>query len=111
MYQKAFESVVNLFVNRFTPYKLIQAVFEEIKIQELFVTHVFEKDFIFEYGFLIISSGRKIFNGNFSFICELSIIINNTENVHLKKLMELSKKQLICRWKLERVLQKFCQAY
>ena len=44
---------------------------------------MFERNFTFD-------SGRKIFNGNFPFICEISYLIQNTENVILKKILDQS---------------------
>jgi hypothetical protein len=48
MFQKAYESIIVLAVNRFSPGKLISLLFEDLKILDLFISHIFEKNFTFE---------------------------------------------------------------
>jgi len=85
MYQKAYESLVTFTVNRFTPEPIVKMVFEEIKLPDLFINNIFERNFFFE-------SGRKMFNGNFSLICEMSYMIQSSENLILKKIIEQNEK-------------------
>jgi len=85
MYQKAYENLLTLVVNRFTPEPIVKTVFEEIRLQDLFIFHIFERSFIFE-------SGRRIFNGTFPFVCEISYLIQNTENLVLKRILEQNEK-------------------
>jgi len=85
MYQKAYESFVTFAVNRFTPEPIIRMIFEEVKLPELFIQNTFEKPFLFE-------SGRKMFNGSFSFVCEMSYFIQTSENVVLKRIIETNEK-------------------
>jgi len=85
MYQKAYESVITLAVNRFSHEAIIKAIFEDLRLPDLLIQNVFDKDFIFD-------SGRRIFYGNFSFICEMAMIISQAENVILKKILDQNEK-------------------
>ena len=56
----------------------------------LLIKFLKEISFLSNLIYLIHRSGRKIFNGNLSFVCELSTSIHHTENVYLRKLIDLS---------------------
>jgi len=85
MYQKAYENLISLIANRFTPEAIVRMMIEEIKLPEVLVRSLFEKSFLFD-------SGRKMFGGNFPLICEISCSIYSSENVVLRKIMDQNEK-------------------
>lgn len=101
MYQKEFENIVTLICNKHSPQKLIQHVLTETQLLDVLIQKPINS--IFEFP-----SGRKLQSGFFATFCEVSSIINDSENEYVKEETDKNEKwRNFCYLYIEPIKQRF----
>ena len=85
MYQKEYENIITLICNKHTPEKLVSHVLTETGLVKTLVSS--SADFYFEF-----ESGNKIESGSFATLCEITSILNDSENAAVKPELEKEEK-------------------
>jgi len=81
MYQKSFENIANLLLNKYTNKKLINYFYIESDFLNTVVNKVLEPQFTYISG----NKPQKINSGFFALFVEISFNIAKSENIHLKE--------------------------
>ena len=84
-YQNMFERLVSCLIQKNIPEKLIASFFSSSGLIEKIVENCFNTGLSFK-------SGCAIFPGYFANLCQIMSIINKSENIHLLKIICISKK-------------------
>lgn len=101
MYQKEFENIITLICNKHTPQRLVQHVLTEAGLLSTLIQKQLNSSFEF-------TSGRKQQTGFFATFCEVSSIVNDSENEYVRE--ETAKEEKwrnFCYLYIEPIKQRF----
>lgn len=101
MYQKEFENILTLICNKHTPQRLVQHVLTETGLLSTLIEKPINSNFEF-------ASGRRQQTGFFATFCEVSSIINDSENEFVKEeAAKVEKWKNFCYLYIEPIKQRF----
>jgi len=104
VYQKYFEQLMILTVNKYTPEELIKHVFVDCNFLNLLITNC-ENNLKFKFN-----SGKEINSGFFPVLCEIALHVSASENVYLKEITDKNERfKNFCKYFVEPIKNRFNQ--